>query len=226
MIDHPHLGRAGELSCVCIDDAHSPADTWYDQVLVRVRRAVRAGMPVVYVDSGGYDLNTEIVRSEIGPSPLLLTVSDEDRVLLIPLPDDPRTCSAVSYGLPTLTVAEEAVVAHQKRCGPTMLVVDEIDFARPFAGIDDEAAGGPGMENLAQSVVTLAVVQVQQWRASELLRLARQRPTRPTIVVARSCRVANTVPAWPMVWLCTGPQSVGGVAGHTPPRNPMATGDR
>ena len=163
-----------------------PSD-WMTDVAIPIRDAVRAGVPVVYIECGEPGRGYDNIREVVGDDPLLAVVDDSDRILMVPSAVDPsagqfQSNRLVAYGIRTLENAARATSRHEKAHGAAAVVLDLIEHARPFAGIDTDIRTP---YSLAHKVLDLSPRQVQDWRAATLAMFASIRPTRPTLVVTK-----------------------------------------
>ena len=161
---------------------------WITDVATPIRDAVRAGVPVVYVECGEPGRGYDNIRDVVGDTALLAVVDDSDHVLMVPSAAGPsagedQPSRLVAYGIRTLQNAARATWTHEHAHGAAAVVLDRIEHARPFAGIDSDIRTA---YSLAHRVLDLSPRQVQQWRAATLATFASIRPTRPTLVVTKN----------------------------------------
>lgn len=170
---------------------------WRADVAEPISRAISSGRPVVYVECGGFEnCQAEDLRRRVGGNPLLGIVDDADHTLLIPAFAGgcvgTEICDVVPVTLGTLTLenVSRALAVHEEKFGPATLVLDSVDFARPWAGMDAECQDP---HTLSTAILHLSPQQVCEWRAMDLHRLAASRPNVPTIAIARSREVAESL---------------------------------
>lgn len=115
--------------------------------------------------------------AHVGHTPLLRVVDDQDDILWLPSPSLTEPDEPFAIGAPTFSRAGTALEAHHRNFGPGILVLDAIEWARPYAGIDEYPAEASTLvhEYFTHAYLTaLTPSQVRNWRTNDLRRLTRR----------------------------------------------------
>lgn len=115
----------GELTVYDLSPESDAKSDWAMAVRQLVRGSIAAGVPVVYVECGGYDDSaSELLRAD-NPSDLLKVVDDTDDWMLMPVPGEVSDAGSMmdgrllSCGTPTLQRTMRATTEHEIRHGPS-----------------------------------------------------------------------------------------------------------
>lgn len=174
---HPHLEDGDRTPSYWISDDASDA----------IDVAVGEGRPVVYVDCGGLRSDACDELRSIVPSALLGIVVDHDIDLALPGGHagdfDPAVgpWSVAACDTPSLWLAALEIDRHEEARGPCIVVLDNIETARPWHGAIDSAGTGPRV-----SAMRITATQARRWAPRELARFAAARPNAITIALTRS----------------------------------------
>jgi hypothetical protein len=176
----------GGLTMFELSDAELTGN-WVRTVMGLAVAAVESGRAVLYTQCGGWDdtAAADELRAATGSSRFAVS---EDCDVSVRVPRHPaslervRTVSEGFYlcGVPTLRAIEVDLVIHECTHGPALVVLDQIDQARPWSVLtlgDDLWALPPW---------TLTAPEADAWRAHDLHQFAEQRPDAPTLVVSDS----------------------------------------
>ena len=173
----------GKLTVVSHARGHTGCD-YEAELIANIQQYLAERLPVVYVDCGGFEVAfCDRLQQEISLS-RFTCVSDEDEWVWLPDGEANRVdpshgaFRAVSCGVSTLGRAGRAVDALEFVHGPSLLILDQVDYARPYASV----AGYAETEALSH-VVQVSPTQRDAWLASDVHRLAGRRPNAPTIAM-------------------------------------------
>ncbi len=166
---------------------------WPTAVESLVDTSVAAGRPVAYVQAGGDASGFADAKamSRRLASPLLVAHHDDDEVVYGPpvlsafdgvFERDGRVDVAgrpyYFCNSPTLPAAKRVAAAHESGQGPTLLIIDAVDFARPYCN----AAGGQYSDDALPWGYRPTRSYISRWRAADLQALAESRAA-PTVAV-------------------------------------------
>jgi hypothetical protein len=164
---------------------HGSRSHWPSAVGRLVLGSVSAGRPVTYVPVGGDEASGRLLRAKAN-SPLLAMVRDEDVSFTAPVPvrnvlghrDWIDVARRFSCAVPTLHSIEAGLRSHETATGPSLVVLDEIQYARPYwqAWTDQVELSLPGG-------LRLTFDQASLWRTRDLLEFAESRSHAPTVAV-------------------------------------------
>lgn len=148
------------------------------------------GKPVLYVMCGGGDHAPGWVLAEAATSGLLSVSNDQDLTVAVPsggvsvasgrlaAPSGLPHWDSYSCNIPTVHVAWAALRALEAQHGPALLILDEVDLARPYRQACNEYAA----MQLPNGLI-LSPDHADAWRAGDLADVAKARPFGATVAV-------------------------------------------
>jgi hypothetical protein len=158
---------------------------WSSAVARLVLGSVSAGRPVAYVSVGGNEAGERMLQEQAA-SPRLAIIRDEDVSFTAPMRvrnvlgdrDWVDVAKRFSCAVPTLHSIDAQLQSHELEFGPSLLVLDQFEYARPYwqASTDEADQTLPGG-------LRLTADQANLWRAQDLYEAAVARPAAPTIAV-------------------------------------------
>lgn len=166
----------GALTVIRIRTSDTTNRDWDNTVADLVRTTLASGSHVGYVpvDSDNPRQTIGKVAMRSGDGGRLGILLDEDH--LVTVRDDrglPRTYGA---GIPTMDRVQAQVGGWEEDYGPSLVVVDGLEKARPYAPTNQDLVTFP-------NGITITRRALNEWRALEVQGYAHSRPHAPTVVV-------------------------------------------
>ncbi|TPG17167.1 hypothetical protein [Pedococcus bigeumensis] len=167
---------AGALTVIRIRTNNDPGREWHKTVADLVKTTLVHNRHVAYVpvdsDNPQQPINkVAALRGEGGRLGILL---DEDH--LVHVRDDRGRPRTYGCGVPTMDRVRELAGGWQDDYGPSLVVLDGLEKARPYAATAQDLVTFP-------NGITITRRALNEWRALEMSGYANTRPDAPTVVV-------------------------------------------
>lgn len=167
---------AGALTVVRIRSGDTSSRDWDNTVADLVRATLVNGKPVGYVPVDKDNPHQAIAKVAVrtGEGGRLGILLDEDHIVSVR--DDRGLSRDYGCGFPTLARVQGAVQGWEDDYGPSLVVLDGLENARPFASTAQDMITFPNR-------ITITRRALNEWRALEMQGYAHTRPHAPTVVV-------------------------------------------
>lgn len=166
---------SGALTVIRIRTTGNPVRDWQNTVADLVHTTLANGRPVGYVpvdsDDPSRAINTVALRNREGGR--LGILLDEDH--LVHVRDDRGLPRTYGCGVPTMDRVQEQVRGWEADYGPSLVVLDGLENARPYAATTKDLLTYPNR-------ITITRRALDEWRALEMHGYATSRPHAPTVV--------------------------------------------
>lgn len=167
---------SGALTVIRIRASSNPARDWHNTVADLVHSTLARHKHVAYipVDSDNPSQPIAKVAMRLGEGGRLGILLDEDH--LVNVRDDRGRPRTYGCGVPTMDRVQEQVGGWESDYGPSVVVLDGLEKARPYAATAQDLVTFPNR-------ITITRRALNEWRALEMGGLANTRPDAPTVVV-------------------------------------------